>query len=269
MEELAALVTKTLNSLPTSERTCKPYDPIEVMNNAQGSLTGYNCPKCKNKGIIYYLQDGYEVFKDCECMKVRQSIRRIEKSGLKEALEEKTFERFNVENSFQEEIKSKSMSYIKSKDYQNNWFFMGGQSGCGKTHLCTAITRKLLVGVGKNTRYLQWKDETPKIKARASKEEYEKLVEPYKTVEVLYIDDLFKVKKGQPVTAADVNIAFEILNYRYRNSGLITIISSEWTIQEIVEIDEAIGGRICEKSGNYCTSIQKDIKKNYRLRNMF
>lgn len=32
---------------------------------------------------------------------------------------------------------------------------------------------------------------------------------------------------------------------------------------------EAIGGRIFEKSGNYCTSIQKDIKKNYRLKNMF
>ena len=266
---MEALVKQTLNTFQTSERTCKPYDPIEVMNNAQGSLTGYDCPKCKNKGVIYYTKDGYEFFKECECMKVRQSIRRIEESGLKEALEEKTFERFNVENSFHEEIKNKSINYIRSKDYQSNWLFMGGQSGCGKTHLCTAVTRKLLVGEGKNTQYFQWKDETPKIKARANKEEYEELVEPYKTVEVLYIDDLFKVKKGQPVTAADVNIAFEILNYRYRNSGLITIISSEWTIREIVEIDEAIGGRIFEKSGNYCISIGKDIKKNYRLKNMF
>ena len=109
----------------------------------------------------------------------------------------------------------------------------------------------------------------PKIKAKANSDEYEELLKPWKTVDVLYIDDLFKTEQGKNPTTADVNIAFEILNYRYRNSKLITIISSERTIQEIVGIDEAVGSRIFEKSGNYCINISKDIKKNYRLKNMF
>lgn len=83
MEALEALVKRTLNSCPNSGQTCKPYDPIEVMNNAEGSLTGYDCPKCKNKGVIYCYQDGYEVFRDCECMEARKSLRRIEKADLK------------------------------------------------------------------------------------------------------------------------------------------------------------------------------------------
>ena len=267
MEVLEALVTKTLNSFQNLEQTCKPYDPIEVMNNAEGSLTGYDCPKCKNKGVIYYLQDGYEVFKDCECMEARRSLRRIEKSGLKDALKKCTFESFTTENDFQFDMKARAGNFLKNCN--QSWFFVGGQVGCGKTHICTAIVRKLLVGEGKNTRYLQWRDEAPKIKAKANSEEYEELLKPWKTVEVLYIDDLFKTEQGKNPTTADVNIAFEILNYRYRNPELITIISSERTIQDIVKIDEAVGSRIFERSGNYCINIQKDIKKNYRLKNMF
>lgn len=262
---------KTLHTLPTSERTCKPtckpYDPIEVMNNAQGSLTGYDCPKCKNKGVIYYAKDGYEFFRDCECMEARRSLRRIERSGLKDALKKCTFESFVTENDFQKEMMFKAGSFIKH--FKESWFFIGGQVGCGKTHICTAIVRKFLVGEGRNTRYLQWRDEIPKIKAKANSDEYEELLKPWKTVDVLYIDDLFKTEQGKNPTTADVNIAFEILNYRYRNSQLITIISSERTIQEIVGIDEAVGSRIFEKSGNYCINISKDIKKNYRLKNMF
>ena len=264
---MEALVKQTLNTFQTSERTCKSYDPIEVMNNTEGSLTGYNCPKCKNKGVIYYRQGGYEVFKDCECMEARRSLRRIEKSGLKDALKKCTFESFTAENDFQKEMKSKAGKFIKH--CKENWFFIGGQVGCGKTHICTAIVRKLLVGEGRNTRYFQWRDEVPKIKAKANSEEYEELLKPWKTVEVLYIDDLFKTEQGKNPTTADVNIAFEILNYRYRNPELITIISSERTIQDTVKIDEAVGSRIFERSGNYCINIQKDIKKNYRLKNMF
>ena len=82
-------------------------------------------------------------------------------------------------------------------------------------------------------------------------------MKPWKTVEVLYIDDLFKTEQGRNPTTADVNIAFEILNYRYRNPELITIISSERTIQDIVKIDEAVGSRIFEKSRNCCINISE------------
>lgn len=257
---------KTLNTLRSSERTCKPFDPIEVMNKSEDEPDIFDCPICKNKGVIYYTKNGYELCRDCECQEKRRNIRRIERSGLKEALKKCTFESFTVENSFQEEIKNKAVSYIK--DYQGKWFFIGGQVGCGKTHICTAIVRKLLVGEGKSTRYMQWREEVPKIKSKANTDECDEIIKPWKTVEVLYIDDLFKTEQGQKPTTADVNVAFEILNYRCQNPKLITIISSERSITEIVGIDEAVGSRIFQKSRDYCINIGRDVKKNYRLRGM-
>jgi hypothetical protein len=94
-----------------------------------------------------------------------------------------------------------------------------------------------------------------------------------KNADVLYIDDLFKNGKDdfgtvkQP-TPADINAAFEIINYRYNNPGKITIISSERTLIEMNAIDEAIAGRIAEKSkaGGYCINLAKDGKKNWRMK---
>ena len=47
---------------------------IQAMNDAKGNLTGYDCPICKNKGVIHYLKDGYEFVKPCECKEVREQV---------------------------------------------------------------------------------------------------------------------------------------------------------------------------------------------------
>ena len=56
------------------------------------------------------------------------------------------------------------------------------------------------------------------------------LIELYKNVEVLYIDDLFKTGKSegglQKPTAGDINLAFEIINYRYKATSVITVTSN-------------------------------------------
>ena len=60
------------------------------------------CPICKNKGVIHYLKDGYEFAKPCECMKLRESLRRIWQSGLGDLLNEYTFDKFQTESPWQE-----------------------------------------------------------------------------------------------------------------------------------------------------------------------
>ena len=85
----------------------------------------------------------------------------------------------------------------------------------------------------------------------------------------MYIDDLFKTGKAddntvQKPTGADINAAFEIINYRYNNPSLLTIISSELSQDELIDIDEAIGGRIYEKSTAF--SIGKNRDRNYRIK---
>lgn len=238
----------------------KPW--YEVMNELEGNLPYVNCPVCKNKGVVYYEKDNYEYCKECGCMRVRRSYQRINNSGMKDILVKYTFPKYIVDSEWQKSLKTKAESFVSDPQ---KCFYLGGQVGIGKTHLCTAIVGQL-IKQGNEARYMQWRDDVVRIKQNANTDEYNILLDPFKDVKVLYIDDLFKVKRGEQPTAADVNVAFEILNYRYLNSGLITIISSEKTGKELVEIDEAVGSRIIEMSGDYFININHDTKKNYRLK---
>lgn len=248
----------------------------ELLNSTIGALDkqdGYSCALCKNKGIIAYPEIselGYStvVFRECVCMKPRRSLRRLEKSGLKSLIKDYTFARFNVHKPWQGLMLNAARSYAEKPE---GWFFVGGQSGSGKTHICTAICRELLLS-GRAVIYMLWRDTVAQIKAAVTDEKrYAELINEYKTVDVLYIDDLFKSGRSKEAaaqpTSADINVAFEILNYRYNNPALLTVISSEYSIGDIISIDEAVGGRIYErtKNGNAC-SIKRDRGKNYRLR---
>lgn len=258
---------------------CRPVSPEEAaahkcasFNSEAGKLTGYDCPACKNKGIIMTCveRNGTWEFvtRDCECMETRRTLNRLEQSGLKDAISTHTFETFETNFAWQKTMLLKAISYARNKA---GWFFAGGQTGCGKSHICTAICRSLFQE-GMAVKYMLWRDEVVTLKAVVTDSaEYARLIRPYKEAKVLYIDDLFKTGKDkfgklQTPTVGDVNIAFEILNYRYNDPQKLTIISSECTMDELVGIDEAVAGRIFEKAQEYSVSIGKDIKKNWRFR---
>ena len=113
---------------------------------------------------------------------------------------------------------------------------------------------------------MMWVDDGGRIKAAVNdSEEYTRLLTPLKRVPVLYIDDFFKADRTKGVTPGDIKMAFELLNYRYINEGLVTIISTEKSIESILSIDEAIGSRIYQKSKDYCLVFEGE-GKNWRLR---
>lgn len=254
---------------------------VDALNGAIGDRDkgdGYNCPICKNKGYVARLVENPDgtfshSVADCKCADTRRSILRMQRSGLKNIIRDYTFDKFQTPEPWQETLKAAAMDYAKNP---SGWFALCGQSGCGKTHLCTAICRELLLE-GREVVYMLWRDEIGKIKQAARMSEFDgetvelrRILDKYKTAKVLYIDDLFKTGKTaenatQRPTAADINYAFEILNYRYNNPELLTILSTELTEDELLDIDEAIGGRIYERAKAY--SIGKDRGKNYRVRN--
>ena len=92
-------------------------------------------------------------------------------------------------------------------------------------------------------------------------EYYKKSISKFQNCDILVVDDLFKGK----VNDSDVNIMFEIINYRYINN-LPMIINSEFLIDRLLYFDEAIGSRIYEMCRDYLVQIKHDIKNNYRLR---
>lgn len=238
-----------------------------------------DCVLCHNKGVIYLYDknSGRAVVRACECMKKRRTVRALQRSGLSGAIERCTFSNYKADEEWQKIVKNRALSFIADCDEGNTnksrCFFIGGQSGCGKTHICTAMSTQL-INAGKDFKYMLWVDEVKKLKARCNEDYFAEIMDKLKKVSVLYIDDLFKKGRGkdgeneQP-TSADIEIAYEILNYRYIGKGYITIISSERTLADILSVDSALGGRIKEMCGkSFALSIRKDERKNYRLKDL-
>jgi len=239
----------------------------DTVNNAPGELKEYDCPKCKNRGFSIVIREESLVVRECDCMPIRRCIRKMEGSGLKHVIREMTFDSYRAEEPWQQLIKQKAQEYAEKPE---GWFLLSGQSGIGKTHLCTAICRKLLHD-GMQVRYMPWREEIAALKAMSLESEgRSKLLQELKNAQVLYIDDLFKggtEQEGGNPTAADGSLAFEILNYRDHNR-LLTLLSTEKQPEELLAIDSAIAGRIFHRSGSYFYNINRDRKKNYRLRNL-
>ena len=257
-------------------RSVPSYDPaeldrlkVESFNKTVGDLTGYDCPKCQNRGRFAVQDDGSGVsFKECDCMKVRCCIEKMEASGLQNVIKRFTFDTYHAADDWQTVIKQGAMDYA---DNANGWLLFCGQSGSGKTHLCTAVSRQLLLN-GKEVRYMPWRQDARELKGLSKDPGAQSAaLKKYQEAQILFVDDLFKVSKAADGScvppAADVNLAFDILSYR-ATKGLPTIISTERTPAELVDIDEATGGRIVEMAGKHTYCVEKKPGRNYRLRDV-
>lgn len=254
MEQIAKFIPQ--NKYPALSYEEHLKNKVDFYNSVPGDLTGYNCKKCLNRGLIAEIKEGEEILVQCECMEKRRSFKRLMDSGIAGSVKEKTFSSFKDNEDFQKNIKFQAAKFVQS--HKGKWFFIGGQNGCGKTHICTAIVGQLLK-IGKSVRYLLWEEDVPILKSKVNEPEYKSLISDYQQTDVLYIDDLFKSN----ATEADIRIAFQLLNYRSRNR-LCTVISSERMSDEIYKINTAIGGRIIAKST--VINISKDKRKDYRLK---
>lgn len=249
------------------------YDRL-CFNNQVGTLTGYNCPICKNKGEIMVVQGGTKFYPECSCMAVRRSVENMERSNLGELLNKKKFSNYDQTENWQQETVAKAKRFIES---DSNCFLFCGTSGCGKTHICTALSGEVLKR-GIPLRYMVWTSEAPKIKGIAKDaDKYSAAINELENIQALYIDDLFKTKEDKKTkqmlepTDADLRLAFEIINYRYNLSQTskkryITIISTEWTVKQLNDFNSALCGRLCEMAGKGFILSVFGEDKNYRLK---
>ena len=206
-------------------------------------LDGVDCPICENRGYIPYMKDGIQYSKPCSCMEQRKYIRRIKHSGMADMMERYTMDAYQTPDPMRKEIKAKALQFCQS---DTGWWYISGRPGSGKTHICVGICNEF-AKAGRNTRYMLWRDESVELKRIVNEEDYKHRIDKLKNVPVLYIDDFFKAGRGK-ITEADINLAFELINFRYNNSKLRTIISSELSAKDLLEIDEATGSRIWERA---------------------
>ena len=234
--------------------------------------TSYNCIKCKDTTWIF--NDEGRITARCECYEADLIKRLWENYGIK-AEEVKKLNDYKTFNTLTTSLKNKAYQYIIQfkENYSNreNSFGILGQSGAGKSHVSIAIGAALLSENYKVV-YMPYLEVMRELKANSMDDEYyERLMNRYKRAEALVIDDLFKdkVKNGKlkgELTEADMKHIYPILNYRY-NNRLPTIFSTECDINMLLDLDEALAGRIIESCGNNMT-VFKGKEYNYRLRNI-
>ena len=201
----------------------------------------------------------------CECREMEKINNGWKAAGINPELSQLTFSTFQVWNESSRIAKSAALAYYKSfntvRKARQNSILLCGQVGSGKSHISIALALNLLK---KNIKvvYMPYRDVITKVKQNMMDEEYyQKLISKFQSCEVLLIDDLFKGK----ITEADINIIFEIINYRYLNH-LPMIISTEFLIEDLLIFDEAVASRIYEMSKGHVVEIERGRERNFRMR---
>ncbi len=227
------------------------------------------CPKCGGSmWIVWKDAQGYEIGRRCDCFEPTMTKRRIANSGISDAFRSKGFKNFDTRGMPVLEKAKKAcadycLNYKTIRETGQNSLLLLGQVGSGKTHLALASANALLDYHKVGTRYMGYREMITKLKQSITDENgYMAMVEPLKKASMLVIDDMLKGK----VTESDINILFEIINYRYVCS-LPVIVTSERTTDELLEFDSAIGSRLIEMSKGRIIEINGS-QYNYRLREM-
>ena len=233
---------------------------LEKLENSNQE-NNYKCDKCKD---MLFIEQSDGSYGPCECRQIRIAENKLKASGVSEEFRKMRFESFNYQNSVETleaylTAKSYSKDFAEIRAARKNSIILSGQVGSGKTHLGMSIANNLLddsVGVI----YMPYRSSITNLKQSITDEEnYQREIRSYKEAHVLLIDDLFKGR----ITESDTNIIYEIVEYRYFKN-LPMIVTTEKTVDELLDIDEAIGSRIYEMSKNYLITM-KGRGLNYRL----
>lgn len=230
----------------------------------------YLCPKCKDQTGYIEKHDGVDVWVRCGCVEWRKAQKLMKASEITDEFQNMGFKNFNVDGkpSVIRDIRDCAMTYLKEfesiRHERANSIALLGQPGVGKTHLLTAVSNNLINKFGVPVLYFPYVEGFNDLKDDFNK--LEEKLERMKNVEVLYIDDLFKPVKGNPrATEWQVEQTYAVINYRYLNHKPI-LISSELTVDELVDIDEALGTRIYQMCRDFTVVIKGDRKElNHRL----
>lgn len=254
--------TDTTETTAAAETACSPasasaFDMDRYRRQLAVLADGYVCPLCLGNGV--FMAEEKNTAYICSCRPIRSALGKLRKQGLDQAARAMTFDSFRPAEPWQQQMLSAALAYVSQE--KPGWLFLGGQTGCGKTHLGTAAAVALALR-GQEFVYMPWTREVMRLKALSIDERRDEAMARFLDAPILYIDDLFK----SPPTEADKHIAFELLSARCTRDDRPTIISSERLLSDLFEIDEALAGRIAERCGKSgVLQIPRDRRKNYRL----
>jgi DNA replication protein DnaC len=230
----------------------------------------YECPTCKDQ--LGYLKGEWpnEVYVRCTCIEWRRAQRLMKSSDITNEFKNLGFGNFQTDKKPQviQDAYECALEYFQEfqdiRSERANSIALLGQPGAGKTHLLTAVSNNLIKKLQVPVLYFPYVEGFNDLKDDFDK--LEEKLERMKQVDVLFIDDLFKPVKGKPrATEWQIEQTYAVINYRYLNHKSI-LVSSELTVDELVNVDEALGTRIYQMCQDYTVMIKGDKKVlNHRL----
>lgn len=198
----------------------------------------------------------------------------MKSSGITEEFRKLSFENFRREGKQRVVIDAYecAIEYFQEfeeiKKLRQNSIALLGQPGAGKTHLLMATANNLMNISYIPVLYFPYVEGFEDLR-----DDFDLLSEKLnhmKKTDVLFIDDLFKptgTGKDRKPRASEWQIEqmYAVINHRYLNHMPI-MVSSELDIDEIEQIDEALGTRIRQMCQDFMVIIKGDRKLlNHRL----
>ncbi len=237
---------------------------------SQSIPDNYECDICNDSSWV----QGENGLKRCRCYEMEIIKRRWKRFGVNPS-DVKLINDYEHNTNIRMEAKNKAINYVKEfdtiKEQRNSSMAFLGQPGAGKTHLALAIGKALLERKEHvEVIYFPYLEAIRELKANAmDQENYNKIQSKYLNCELLIIDDLFKdkVKKGKLIgelNEADMKHIYPIINQRYVNHKP-TIYNSECNANMLLDLDEALGGRIIESCKDNIIIFKYCKENNHRL----
>lgn len=185
-------IAKVIKELPAKSKGAEVLVP---------QLQESECPVCNGSGFLYPMRDGKPVYDEtmpCECsvvdLKVTHDKHLVLKCQLPPDCAGLTFEKFDKVPGTVEAYKAAH----KVADGELEWLILMGDWDRGKTHLAVSICRRWLLA-GKPARYAYVPIMFDELRAGyrdKAEEDYNDVLEFFKTVPLLVLDDLPKEKEA-------------------------------------------------------------------------
>lgn len=148
----------------------------------------------------------------------------------------------------QEQQDNMDAAYRLAFDFAKNpegWIVLMGKTGCGKTHLASAIVN-YRYEMGKPALFVVVPDFLDHLRAAFSpdsKVSYDQLFESVKTAPLLVLDDFGEQSSNSWVKEK----LYQLINFRY-NNRLPTVITTRYSLDEIMEkVEESISSRLIDR----------------------
>ncbi|WP_455539114.1 ATP-binding protein [Terrisporobacter sp.] len=234
----------------------------KLMGEMKVVKSNYECEKCRDLGYVFVVQDCHEVAVPCDCLAKKQAFEKLSKSNLTDAFKKKTFANYNCQSQWQVRAKHQVLKFCSSFQNSNFSLILSGKPGTGKTHLGIAAMLQL-INNNITCKYIEYNNMIISLKQSVMDEEnHMREMEKYVNPRVIFIDDFLKGK----TTSTDLNYIYRIVNSRYLQQKPM-IISTEKSIRQILDFDEAVGSRIVEMAGENVVCFDGS-SENYRLKNV-